>query len=568
MTLAGTAHVVGSTDGVGPAASFNGPCGVACDAVGNVYVADTANNTVRKITPAGDVTTFVGAAAGLDSPGGVACDAVGNVYVADTWNHVIRKVTPAGVVRILAGAVGEQDYIDGSGADARFSYPSAVACDAAGNVYVADTGNNIIRKVTPAGDVGTLVGPDAGLDSPGGVACDPAGSVYVADTFNNSIRKITPAGDVSTLAGADAGLDTPGGVCLDAAGNVYVADAYNHVVRKITAAGLVSILAGAVGEQGSADGSGAGARFSYPGGVTCDASGNVCVADTANHTIRSVAEDDVAPVTTATPPLASSATSGWRNTAQTVTLTATDAGSGVAGTSYSIDGGPTLAYSGPFTVSAPGSHAVTYFSTDNGGNIGQPQTGYVNIDVAPVTTATPPLASSATSGWRNTAQTVTLTATDAGSGVAGTSYSIDDGPTLAYSGPFTVSAPGSHAVTYFSTDNGGNIEQPQTGYVNIDAAPPTTRARPARVRAGKTVTLKFSVADAAVSCGEATVKLQIVKGTRVVKTISVGSKPTNVVLAYRFKTALRKGTYTWRVLATDAAGNKAVDTLFAKLTVK
>ena len=479
-TLAGTAGVPGSADGVGAAASFSGPYGVACDAAGNVYVADIDNNAIRKITPAGLVSTLAGASAGLSLPGGVACDAAGNVYVADTWNQVIRKITPAGLVSILAGAVGEQDNSDGSAAAARFSYPSGVACDAAGNVYVADTGNNAIRKITPAGVVSTLVGADAGLDSPGGVACDAAGNVYVADTFNNTIRKVTSAGAVSTLVGTDAGLDSPNGVACDTGGNVYVADTYNHVIRKVAPAGLVSILAGALGEPGGADGSGDVARFSYPEGVACDGSGNVYVADASNNTIRRVAVDALPPLTTATPPLASSATTGWRNSAQTVTLTATDAGSGVAGTSYSIDGGPTLIYSAPFTVSAPGSHAVTYFSTDNA----------------------------------------------------------------------------------------GNAEQPQTGYVNIDTAVPTTKAQPAGVRTGQTVTLKFRVADAAISCGTALVRIQIRKGDRVVKTVSVGSKATNRALTYRYKAALKKGVYSWRVLATDAAGNKAIDMLAARLTVK
>ena len=479
-TLAGTAGVPGSADGVGAAARFNGPYGVACDAAGNVYVADTDNNAIRKITPAGLVSTLAGASAGLSLPGGVACDVAGNVYVADTWNQVIRKITPAGLVSILAGAVGEQDNIDGSAAAARFSYPSGVACDAAGNVYVADTGNDTIRKVTSVGAVSTLVGADAGLDSPGGVACDAAGNVYVADTFNSTIRKVTSAGAVSTLAGPAVSLSYPAGVAVDSAGNVYVADTDNYVIRVITSSGDVRTLAGAVGETGIADGSGTAARFDSPRGVACDAAGTIHVADTSNNTIRRVAVDALPPLTTAAPPLASSAASGWRNTPQTVTLTAVDAGSGVATTSYSIDGGPTLTYSAPFTVSAPGSHAVTYFSTDNG----------------------------------------------------------------------------------------GNVEQPQTGYVNIDSVVPTTKAQPAGVRAGRTVTLKFRVSDAAFSCGKATVKIQIKKGSRAVRTLFVGAKATNAALTYRYRATLKKGAYTWRVLATDAAGNKALDTRAAKLTVK
>ena len=479
-TLAGMAGVAGTADGTGGAARFDGPLGVACDAAGNVYVADTLNNSIRRITPAGVVTTLAGAAAGLDAPGGVACDAAGSVYVADTWNHVIRKIAPAGDVSILAGALGEQGSDDGSRDAARFSYPGGVACDGAGNVYVADAGNNSIRKVTPAGQVSTLVGADAGLDSPGGVACGAGGSVYVADTFNDTICKVTSAGVVTTLLGADAGLDSPGGVACDAAGNVYVADTYDHVVLSISSAGAVSILAGAVGVPGSVDGSADRARFDYPGGVACAAGGTVYVADTSNDTIRSVAVDALPPLTTAAPPLAGSATSGWVNHAQTVTLTATDVGSGVAATSYSIDGGPTLTYSGPFTVSAPGSHAVTYFSTDKS----------------------------------------------------------------------------------------GNVEPPQTGYVNIDAGVPTTKAQPAGVRAGRTVTLRFSVADPAVTCGSATVRIQIRKGSRVVRTIIVGWKATNTAIACRYKAALKKGSYTWRVLAIDAAGNKAVDMPSARLTVK
>jgi hypothetical protein len=123
-------------------------------------------------------------------------------------------------------------------------------------------------------------------------------------------------------------------------------------------------------------------------------------------------------------------------------------------------------------------------------------------------------------------------------------------------------------VTYFSTDKSGNVEPPQTGYVNIDAGVPTTKAQPAVVRTGRTVTLRFSVGDPAVTCGSATVRIQIRKGSRVVRTIIVGSKATNQALTFRYKVALKKGSYTWRVVATDAAGNKAVDMLAARLTVK
>ena len=238
-TLAGTAGVPGFADGAGAAASFTAPGGVACDAVGNIYVADTDNDAVRKITPAGVVSTLVGAAAGLDSPGGVACDTAGNVYIADTYAHVIRKVTPAGLVTILAGDLGVQGSDDGSGIAARFSYPGGVACDAAGNVYVADTLNSTIRKITPAGEVSTLAGDaaaDPGSDDgvgaaarfsgPQGICSDAAGTIHVADTDNQAIRKVTPTGVVSTLAGASAGLSYPWGVAAGA-GAMYVADTDN-----------------------------------------------------------------------------------------------------------------------------------------------------------------------------------------------------------------------------------------------------------------------------------------------------------------------------------------------------
>jgi len=167
-TLAGTAGVPGSYDGTGAAASFQNPRGVATDSAGNVYVADST--TIRKITSSGVVTTLAGragligttdgpgATALFDSPYGVAADSAGNVYVADAFNSTVRKVTSAGVVTTLAGTADVRGSADGTGAAASFNFPTGVATDSAGNVYVADSGNRTIRKVTSAGVVTTLAG--------------------------------------------------------------------------------------------------------------------------------------------------------------------------------------------------------------------------------------------------------------------------------------------------------------------------------------------------------------------------------------------------------------------------
>jgi streptogramin lyase len=258
-TLAGLAGVPGSADGTNSAARFNEANGVAVDTNGNVYVADWGNHTIRKVTPVGTnwvVTTLAGKAghpgllngtgtnAEFDYPNGVAVDTNGNVYVADTANAAIRKVTPAGVVTTLS---------------TDFSGPAGVAVDTNGNVYVADYYSYTIRKVTSAGVVTILAGLSGvpgsadGTNSAArfnylrGVAVDSAGNLYVADTYNFTIRKVTPVGAswvVTTLAGwpgsfggADgtgsaAGFYYPGGVAVDSAGNLYVASGYNNTMRK------------------------------------------------------------------------------------------------------------------------------------------------------------------------------------------------------------------------------------------------------------------------------------------------------------------------------------------------
>jgi len=211
-TFAGTAGVFGSADGTGAAASFNYPFGIAVDASGNVYVADQNNSAIRKITSAGVVTTFAGTAgvsgsadgtgtaASFNYPLGIAVDASGNVYVADQNNSTIRKITSAGVVTTFAGTAGVSGSADGTGAAASFYYPTGIAVDASGNVYVADTYNSTIRKITSAGVVTTFAGT-AGvqgsqmgalpgvLSRPTGIAVTPT-AIYV--TMANGVVKIVP----------------------------------------------------------------------------------------------------------------------------------------------------------------------------------------------------------------------------------------------------------------------------------------------------------------------------------------------------------------------------------------
>jgi len=315
--FAGLPGVAGTNDGTGSAARFGYSFGVAVDSAGSVYVADAGNHTIRKITPAGAVTTLAGSAgqSGSDDgtgsagrfhgPRGVAVDGAGNVYVADSLNQTIRKITSAGDVTTLAGTAGELFPLgaDGTGSAARFYWPYGVAVDSATNVYVADTYNSTIRKITPVGEVTTLAGSagqDGGADGPSSasrfrrpshVAVDSGGNVYVTDYGGQTIRKITPAGAVTTLAGSysqQGGADGTGsaarfyypyGVAVDSAGYVYVAEYGNFTIRKITPDGTVTTVAGSTLQTGSVDGTGGAARFNGPTDVAVDSTGDLYVAD-------------------------------------------------------------------------------------------------------------------------------------------------------------------------------------------------------------------------------------------------------------------------------------------------
>ncbi|ANJ73374.1 SMP-30/gluconolactonase/LRE family protein [Ralstonia insidiosa] len=307
-TLGAMQKTVNITLNFQSSARFNTPYAIAVDGSGNLFVGDSGNNTIRKITVPGVVSTFAGSGAGTEADGtgtaasflipvGTAFDSSGNLFVADSVGHAIRKVTPAGVVTTLAGT------------SSTFGSPVGIAVDAAGNIYVADYVTNLLSKITPAGVITTLAGSGtagsqdgtgtaASFNAPSGVAVDSNGTLYVAEQKGCNIRKVTPAGVVTTLAGTGvcthtdgtgtaAAFNMPGSLVVDGNGNVYVTEYKGNTVRKITPAGVVTTLAGS-GATGSADGLGTSAQFNYPMGIAIDSNGVLYVTETDNNLIRMV----------------------------------------------------------------------------------------------------------------------------------------------------------------------------------------------------------------------------------------------------------------------------------------
>jgi uncharacterized protein (TIGR03437 family) len=306
-----------------------GPEGIAADGAGNLFIADTGDNRIRKVTPAGTISTVAGngtsgfggdggpaTSAELNNPISVAVDVAGNLFIADFENNRIRKVTPAGTISTVAG-----NGIQGFGGDggpatsAELNYPGDVAVDGAGNLFIVDWGNNRIRKVTPAGAISTVAGngtagfsgdggpaTSAEMWGPEGVAADGAGNVFFADSGNDRIRRVTPAGTISTVAGngvqgfsGDGGPATsaelwgPYGVAVDSAGNLFIADLYNNRVRRVTPASMIGTVAGNGTAGFSGDGAPAtSAELNYPIGVAVDGAGNLFIVD-SNQRVRKVA---------------------------------------------------------------------------------------------------------------------------------------------------------------------------------------------------------------------------------------------------------------------------------------
>ena len=324
-TLAGQASTMnGGVDGVGSAARLSGPDGVAFDPVGNLYVSDGFGDRIRKITPEGLVTTIggngqngsadgSGAAAQFFWPAGIVVDAGGTIYVADSGNSAIRKITPAGVVTTLAGTAGNRGTRDGTGAAASFNAPAGLALEPSGNLLVTDlVATGMLRRVTPDGVVTTvpLQGSIAGQWR--SLAVDAKGNIYLANATAHTIQKIAAGTNmVMNLAGqggqsgtgdgvgAHARFNAPRGIAVDADGNVYVTDTMNAAIRRISPTGTVTTVAGSpalasvMGATGSDDGIGDAAQFNQPAAIAVDASGTLAIADLLNNTIRRAWQVDV-----------------------------------------------------------------------------------------------------------------------------------------------------------------------------------------------------------------------------------------------------------------------------------
>lgn len=323
ITLAGVPQITGPTNGTGTNALLGDPTSIVMDTGGNYYFTDTANHAIRKVTTNGMVTTFAGKlgvygsvnATGTNAefylPNGLAFDKSGNLYVSDTGNNLIRKITSTGVVTTFAGVGGDPAYQDGPTTSALFSSPLGILVWTNGNIFIADSGNHCIREI-----IGTTVstfagspqvwgtnngtGTNAQFNAPCALTFDAKGNLFVSDANNDTIRKITTNAIVTTYTGspgvdgttdgtlANARFRSPAGLTFDHNGNLYVADSYNQTIRKIGTNGLVTTVSGAAGASGSQDGTNGAARYYNPYGLVIATNGSLIVADAYNETIRDV----------------------------------------------------------------------------------------------------------------------------------------------------------------------------------------------------------------------------------------------------------------------------------------
>jgi sugar lactone lactonase YvrE len=323
-TIAGQVGNQGSANGQGTNATFYYPTGITSDSQGNLYVTDLYNETIRKVDSNDTVTTIagqVGLQGSSDGPAtnvdwfitpAITVDGQGNLFVADNVNNDILKIGTNDSVTTIAGQVGNAGSANGQGTNASFNTPNGITVDSKGNLYVADSGNDTIRKIGSNNNVTTIAG-QAGISGrangqgtnatfyyPTGITRDGQGNLYVTDLYNDTIRKIDSSNNVTTIAGqagisgrangqgTNATFYYPTGITRDGQGNLYVTDLYNDTIRKIDSSNNVTTIAGHARTRGSADGQGTNATFALPAGITSDSQGNLYVADQHNDTIRKI----------------------------------------------------------------------------------------------------------------------------------------------------------------------------------------------------------------------------------------------------------------------------------------
>ncbi len=335
ITVAGSGQYDDTGDGaLAINASMKSPSGVDVDSSGNLYIADTFNNKIRKVDKDGIITTVAGSGmygftgddgpaiqAQIDSPSDVAVDRLGNLYISDYGNQRIRKVRIDGTITTIAGDGTDGFAGDGGPArNAQLYFPYGIVADTAGSVFIADSNNNRIRKISSTGLITTIAGNgffaysgdggagiNAALNSPSSIAVDTVGNIFIADSYNHVVRKLTPDGSITTVAGNGtsgfsgdgddavlAQLNTPSGVAVDRDGNLYISDKYNNRVRKVNPAGVITTVVGTGHYGDSGDfGPGTDATMKYPAGLAMDNTGNLYIADQNNHRIRKLSKNGI-----------------------------------------------------------------------------------------------------------------------------------------------------------------------------------------------------------------------------------------------------------------------------------
>jgi streptogramin lyase len=330
-TVAGNGTIGSGGDG-GPAtaAQLFSPTGVAVDAAGDLFIADSNNSRVREVSPSGTITTVAGngtfgfggdggpaTAAKLNSAAGVAVDAAGDLFIADTQNNRVRKVSPSGVITTVAGNGTFGPGGDGGPATAApLAFPQAVAVDASGDLFIADTTNQRVREVSPSGIITTAAGNGFGsfsgdggrataaaLNDPAGMAVDAAGDLFIADQSNNRVREVSSSGTITTVAGGGTGdggpatlapVAFPPGVAVDAAGDLFIADQDNNRVREVSPSGIITTVAGnGIGGFAGDGGRATAAELDGPAGVAVDAAGDLFIADRSDSRVREVAPSGI-----------------------------------------------------------------------------------------------------------------------------------------------------------------------------------------------------------------------------------------------------------------------------------